>query len=82
MKTTLMALAVIALTAGPALAFQCPSLIKQIQDQTANRLDNGANAAKALVQQSEQLHKDGKHAESVAKAEEAAAAAGIKLTKK
>jgi hypothetical protein len=82
MKTTLMALAVIALTAGPALAFQCPALIKQIQDQTANRLDNGANAAKELVRQSEQLHMDGKLAESVAKAEEAAAAAGIKLTKK
>ena len=82
MKTALMALTVIALTAGPALAFQCPALIKQIQDQTANRLDNGANAAKELARQSEQLHKDGKHAESVAKAEEAAAAAGIKRTKK
>lgn len=82
MKTALMALTVIALTAGPALAFQCPSLIKQIQDQTANRLDNGANTAKSLVVQAEQLHKDGKHVESIAKAEEAAAAAGIKLTKK
>lgn len=82
MKTALMALTVIALTAGPALAFQCPALLKQIQDQTANRLDNGANTAKVLAAQADQLHKDGKHAESVAKAEEAAAAAGIKLTKK
>ena len=57
-------------------------MLKQIQDQTANRLDNGANTAKVLAAQADQLHKDGKHAESVAKAEEAAAAAGFKLTKK
>jgi hypothetical protein len=82
MKTALMALTVVALAAGPALAFQCPALIKQIQDKTANRLDNGANAAKALVRESEQLHKDGKHAESVAKAEQAAVVAGIPITKK
>lgn len=82
MKTIVMAFAVIALAAGPALASQCPLLIKQILDQTANRMDNGANQAKVLVAQAEQLHKDGKHAESVAKAEEAAAAAGITLNKK
>ena len=82
MKIVFMALAAIALSAGPVLAAQCPALIQQINDRTSNRLDNGANQAKVLARQAEQLHKDGKHAESVAKAEEAAVAAGIKLNKK
>ena len=82
MKTLFMALAVIALSAGPVLASQCPLLLKQIAERTSNRLDNGANQARVLAAQAEALHKDGKHAESVAKAEEAAAAAGITLTKK
>ena len=59
-----------------------PSLLKQISDRTSNRLDNGANRAKELAREADALHKAGKHAESVAKAEEAAAAAGITLTKK
>ena len=82
MKIVFMTLAVIALSAGPVLAAQCPALIKQIADRTSNRLDNGANQAKVLAREADQLHKDGKHAESVAKAEQAAAAAGITLTKK
>ena len=82
MKTLLLALAVIGISAGPALAMQCPALLKQIADRTGNRLDNGANRAKVLAREADQLHKDGKHAESVAKAEEAAAAAGITLSKK
>lgn len=82
MKIVFMALAVIALSAGPVLATQCPALLKQISDRTSNRLDNGANRAKELAREADALHKAGKHAESVAKAEEAAAAAGITLTKK
>ena len=82
MKIVFMALAVIALSAGPVLAAQCPALIKQIADRTSNRLDNGANQARELARQAEALHRDGKHAESVAKAEEAAVAAGITLIKK
>lgn len=82
MKTFLMSLAMVGVMAGPALAFQCPTLIKQINDATANRLDNGANEAKTLIREAEQLHKDGKHAESIAKAEQAAKVAGINLVKK
>jgi hypothetical protein len=82
MRIIVLALAVIGFAAGPALASQCPALIKQIMDQTGNRLDNGANAARELARQADTLHKDGKHAESEAKAQEAADAAGIKLIKK
>lgn len=82
MRILVIALAAIGLAAGPALAGQCPALIKQIQDRTGNRLDAGANSAKQLARQSDELHKAGKHAESVAKADEAAQAAGITLMKK
>jgi len=82
MRMFLMALAVIGIAAGPALAAQCPALIKQIMDKTGNRLDAGANKAKELAKDADALHKAGKHAESVSKADQAAAAAGIALTKK
>ena len=82
MKTLGIALALIGLTAGPVLASQCPLLLKQIADQTGNRLDTGANAARELAREADALHKAGKHAESEAKADEAARAAGIKLIKK
>jgi len=54
MKNLMMALAMVGLMAGPALANQCPTLIKQITDATA-----------------------GKHADSVKKAQEAAAAINL-----
>ena len=82
MRKTLIALVTVLFMASPALAMQCPALIKQIRDSTGSRFDAGANSAKALANQAEQLHKDGKHAESVAKAEEAATAAGLTLQKK
>jgi len=82
MKILGIALALIGFTAGPVLAGQCPSLIKQISDKTGNRVDTGANAARQLAREADALHKAGKHAESVAKADEAARAAGITLMKK
>lgn len=82
MKKIALALAVVGITAGPALAGQCPALIAQIQAQTGNRLDDGAYKAKQLAAEAETLHKAGKHADSVKKAEEAAQAAGITLQMK
>ena len=82
MRKTLIALVTVLLMASPALAMQCPALIKQIREATGSRFDAGANSAKDLANQAEQLHKDGKHAESVKKAEEAAAAAGLTLQMK
>jgi hypothetical protein len=68
--------------AGPAVASECPTLHNQVMAQTGTRADAGAHAAKMLAREGEQLHKDGKHAESVKKYEEAAKAAGLNLKRK
>lgn len=77
------------LTTGPALAGQCPLLIKQLNDAVGNRLDAVANKAKDLIAEAQKLHNDGvkmkdanKHADSVAKCDEAAKMLGIALKKK
>jgi hypothetical protein len=56
--------------AGPALAFQCPKLIAQIDAATGTRFDAAAAEAKAKAAQAADLHKQGKHAESVQAAQE------------
>jgi hypothetical protein len=77
------------LTAGPALAGQCPALIKQINDAAGSRLDAAAAQAKALAAEAQALHEEAvktkqaaKHAESIAKAQEAAKAIGLTLKMK
>ena len=82
MKKILMALALVLATAGAALANQCPLLIKQIEDATAGKTDDASKKAQALAKEAKVLHDSGKHAESVAKADEAAAAIGLTLKKK
>jgi Holliday junction resolvasome RuvABC DNA-binding subunit len=82
MKALAMTLAVLALTAGPALGFQCPLLIKQIQDATAGKTDEASRKATALANEAKMLHDQGKHAESVAKADEAAKVINLTLKKK
>jgi len=82
MKRTLMALALVLATAGAALANQCPLLIKQIEDATAGKTDDASKKAQALAKEAKALHDSGKHAESIAKADEAAAAIGLTLKKK
>jgi len=77
-----MALAIVALAAGPALANQCPLLIKQIQDATAGKTDDASKKALALAAEAKTLHDAGQHAESVAKADEAAQAINLTLKKK
>ena len=61
---------------GPAFASQCPTLIKQANDQIATMDQNSEKVKKAkeLVAEADRLHKAGTHAESVAKAQEALAA--------
>ncbi|MBI4637767.1 MAG: hypothetical protein HY727_15640 [Candidatus Rokubacteria bacterium] len=83
-----MALAV-GLTTGPALAGQCPLLIKQLNEAVGNRVDAAAGKAKDLIAEAQQLHDDGvkmkdakKHADSVAKCDEAAKMLGVALKKK
>ncbi|HUG38075.1 MAG TPA: hypothetical protein VML54_14045 [Candidatus Limnocylindrales bacterium] len=82
MKQFAMALALIGMLAGPALAFQCPLLLKQIQDATAGKTDAASKKAMQVAAEGEKLHKDGKHAESVAKMDEAAKAINLTLKKR
>ncbi len=82
MKTLLMGITLIGVAASPVLANECPTLQVQIDNEVQRRLDDGAYQAKVIAAQAAQLHADGKHAESVAKYEEAAKAAGITLQHK
>ena len=86
MKRMLMALIVgglaVGLLVGPATAFQCPLLIKQIEDATAGKADPASAKAKELAAEAKKLHEAGRHADSVAKAEDAAKAINLALKKK
>jgi hypothetical protein len=82
MKTLLIAIAMVTVAVTPALAFQCPLLIKQVQDATAGKSDAASTKANELAAEAKKLHDAGKHAESVAKAEEAAKAINLALKKK
>ena len=84
MKALVIGTIVLALLAGPAMAFQCPTLIKQVNDAVNNRMageDGAGSTARKLAKEAEALHNDGKHAESVAKVEEAAKAIRLQLKK-
>jgi hypothetical protein len=82
MKKILMALVLVLAVAGAAFANQCPLLIKQISDATAGKTDDASKKANALAAEAKALHDSGKHAESVAKAKEAAAAIKLDLKMK
>ena len=82
MKSFVTALVLVALAAGPALAGQCPTLQAQIDRAIGTRYDPSAANARQLASQANALHVAGKHAESEAKYDEAAKAAGITLQKK
>jgi hypothetical protein len=64
--------------ASPAFAFQCPKLVKQIQDVTAQRFDATAADAKLAAARAQGLHTAGNHAESEKVAKDALAKLGIK----
>ena len=74
---TLSVVAVLAV-ATPALAFQCPKLVKQIRDATGNRFDEAAAQARVAASEAEKLHGEQKHAESEKAAKDALAKLGIK----
>ena len=79
MRPYVVALALLASAVGPALANECPTLQAQIDAALGRRTDPNATIAKQLAAQAWALHQAGKHAESVAKYDEAARAAGITL---
>ncbi len=84
MKTLVSALTAVALLVSPAMANQCPLLIKQLNDALTKMKadDPKAKQGKALIAEAQNLHDAGQHAESVAKADEAAKVLGVKLEKK
>ena len=69
---TVISVAVV-LFAGQALAFQCPKLVKKIEDEIAIRFDPASQAAKEKAAQAAALHAQGNHAEA-----EKVAQAGLK----
>lgn len=78
------ALAAVTFLAGPAMANQCPLLIKQLNDAVAkmNPNDSKVKKGKELIAEAQKLHDTGKHADSVEKAGDAAKVLGVKLERK
>ena len=76
----LIALSIVATFAivSPALAFQCPKLVKQITDASGNRFDAAAAQARVDAANAQKLHAEGKHAESEKVAKETLAKLGVK----
>ena len=66
---------------GPASAFQCPLLIKQLTDAVAtmNAADPKVKEGQRLIAEAKTLHETGKHADSIATAEKAAKVLGVPL---
>jgi hypothetical protein len=64
--------------ASPALAFQCPKLVQQINATAGNRFDAAAAQARVDAGTVAKLHAEGKHAESEKKAKETLAKLGVK----
>ncbi len=84
MKVLVIAVALLAFLAGPAIASQCPLLVKQLNEAVAKMKADDPNVAKAkpLIAQTQKLHEEGKHADAVKTAEEAAKVLGVKLQMK
>lgn len=61
---------------GQALAFQCPKLVAQINNETGNRLDSASYDAKRKAEEASKLHAAGKHAEAEKAAKEGLAMIG------
>jgi hypothetical protein len=74
--------ALVGVCGGPALAGECPMLQAQMERQVNNRFDASAQTARQQMAEASALHQSGKHAESVAKYDEAAKAVGVKLEHK
>jgi hypothetical protein len=83
MKTAMVAVAVaasLALGGGVAMANSCPKVIKEGRDAAAklDAKDPKVKDAVAKLDEAQKLHEDGKHKESLAKANEALAELGVK----
>ena len=76
------ATALVGVCGGPAVAGECPMLQAQMERQVNNRFDGAAYTARESMKQASALHSEGKHAESIAKYEEASKAVGVTLDRK
>lgn len=65
--------------AGPALAFQCPKLVGQINAAAGNRFDASAYDAKMKAAEASKLHGEGKHADAEKSAKEGLSKLGITM---
>jgi hypothetical protein len=65
--------------AGPALAFQCPKLVGQINAEAGRRFDNASYDAKVKGAEATKLHAEGKHAEAEKAAKEGLDKLGVKM---
>ena len=65
--------------AGPALAFQCPKLVGQINAAAGNRFDATAYDAKMKAAEASKLHAEGKHADAEKAAKEGLEKLGVKM---
>ena len=63
---------------SPAYAFQCPKLVKQLNDTAGNRFDAAAAQARIDAANATKLHTEGKHAESEKMAKDALEKLGVK----
>ena len=77
-KSIVLAVVAVVAVASPALAFQCPKLVQQINTTVANRFDAAASSAKVESANAAKLHAEGKHAESEKAAKDALAKLGVK----
>ena len=84
MKAFVIAVALLTLLAGPAMAGQCPLLIKQLNEAVGKMKADDAmvKKAKPLIAEAQKLHEGGKHADSIKKCEEAAKVLNVKLEMK
>lgn len=82
MKAILLGIAMVCALPLSAMAFQCPSLQAQIDKGVGNRFDAAASTVRQKAAAASNLHKAGKHAESVKAYEEAAKAGNVTLMKK
>ena len=84
MKVLVIAVVALVLLAGPAMAGQCPVLIKQLNEAVGKMKADDAKVQKAkpLIAEAQKLHDGGKHADAVKKCDEAANTLGVTLQKK
>jgi hypothetical protein len=84
LKALVVAVVALVLLAGPAMAGQCPLLLKQLNEAVDKMKADDAKVkqAKPLIAEAQKLHDGGNHADSVKKCDEAAKALGVELKKK